>query len=350
VIEDELVTGFDQFGVQRLNEKKKKPEGPLVIPALKNRDWREHAKKRRTQEMFVPPSARAATTGADGSVGGLGTKDTINSGPQIEGLQIRERKAMRDVQEVEMKEVEDSTSQIEETEDQKAIRALLASAASDGDFDGLQIETIPLTEDDAYRQDVEELPDSSTLEDYERVPVSQFGAALLRGMGWTEGTAASKNKKGMVEPWVPQSRPSLLGIGAKEKETFDDGSKRKKYGGKPDKKYMPLVKKERSGDERSSSRKQSPSSTGHSGSGSRRQSRSPSPNRSSSRHRDDDRKRDRGYRDRDSGRDSGRYRDSGREKDRHRDRDYDRHRGDDSDRRRDRSRDRYDGRRKERRD
>ena len=77
VAEDELVTGFDQFGVQRcvhsslsrdsspqLTEarddgyrrlhEKAKPQGPLVIAPLKNKDWRDQARKRR--QLFVPPS------------------------------------------------------------------------------------------------------------------------------------------------------------------------------------------------------------------------------------------------------------------------------------------------------
>lgn len=104
--EIELVTGFDQFGVQRcvrllsifypripdpqLTEarlvgrlhEKEKPAGPLVIPALKNRDWREQARKRRS--LFVPDAT--PSTGADGSVGGLGTRDSIDSGPQLAGI------------------------------------------------------------------------------------------------------------------------------------------------------------------------------------------------------------------------------------------------------------------------
>jgi G-patch domain len=357
-VEDELVTGFDRFGVRRcvissptrrsgsqltaviefsLHEKQK-PQGPLVIPALKNRDWRELAKRRKTNEMFVPASARAAATGADGSVGGLGTKDTINSGPQAVGLHIKSNVVTEVQVEVDMAEADTRTPKVEETEDQKAIRALLASATSDGDQDGPQIESIPVhtvTEDDAYRQDVVELPDSATLDDYERVPVSQFGAALLRGMGWKEGTAASKTKKGMIEPWMPQARPALLGIGAKEKEVFDDGSKQKKYGGKPDKKYIPLVKKERSGDERSGSR---PSSSRHSESRSRRPSRSPSPDRSS-----------RGYRNGTEDSRDHRRKDSYRDE-RGRDKDSSGHRAREREGRRDRSRDRHDSYRRDRRD
>ncbi|KAG1781312.1 hypothetical protein EV702DRAFT_1075407 [Suillus placidus] len=36
---------------------------------------------------FIPDSAKAST-GADGSIGGLGTHDTINSGPQLSGIQF----------------------------------------------------------------------------------------------------------------------------------------------------------------------------------------------------------------------------------------------------------------------
>ncbi|RDX50771.1 hypothetical protein OH76DRAFT_1555561 [Lentinus brumalis] len=218
--EDELVTAFDQFGAKRLYEKPK-PQGPLVIPALQNRDWRELARKRK--QIYVPPSA-AATTGADGSVGGLGTRDTINSGPQASGLQFRKRVKVEDGEDVSMPDPDAAPPPPAE-----------------------EIDIIPaVTEDDAYKQDVVELPDPASLEDYERVPVSQFGAALLRGMGWKEGTAASKKNKGMVEPWLPQSRPALLGIGAKEKEVFDDGSKGRRGGkARPERRYVPVIKKER---------------------------------------------------------------------------------------------------------
>ncbi|KAJ3500618.1 hypothetical protein NLJ89_g9714 [Agrocybe chaxingu] len=131
VAEDELVTGFDKFGVQRKNGTVKKVDKPLVIPALKNKDWRALARKRRSAAQYVPTSA-AAPTGADGSVGGLGTRDTINSGPVLSGLQLKKKVVKTEEEEdavmqettedVEMQAVE------EETEDQKALRAILAAA------------------------------------------------------------------------------------------------------------------------------------------------------------------------------------------------------------------------------
>ncbi|GJE98352.1 pre-mRNA-splicing factor SPP2 [Phanerochaete sordida] len=338
-----VLTGsaYSAFFADSVHEKPK-PQGPLVIPALKNRDWRDLARKRKN--LYIPPSA-AATTGADGSVGGLGTRDTINSGPQQVGLQVRKKiKIEEDEMEVEESVTESVTATVTteaakeepETEDQKAIRALLEGASGEGK--GPRVEIIPApSEDDAFKQDVVELPESASLDDYERVPVEDFGAALLRGMGWKEGTAASRKGKGPVEPWLPQARPALLGIGAKEKEVFDDGSKGKKKT-RPDKKYVPLVKREirpgeseRDSGSGGSSRRRSPEP--------RSSRRSPSPDRRNDRDRHDsdygrDRKRDKEFRDKDRDR----------ERERDRDRDYDRRRDDrreyESSSRRDKERDR----------
>ncbi|XP_039758731.1 peptidyl-prolyl cis-trans isomerase G [Pararge aegeria] len=55
----------------------------------------------------------------------------------------------------------------------------------------------------------------ATLDDYESVPIQEFGMAMLRGMGWTPSKDQSKYKQ-------PQLRPKGLGLGAdkviKEKE------------------------------------------------------------------------------------------------------------------------------------
>lgn len=362
--QDELISGFDNFGVQRcvkptlyselgpqLTEgfypslhEKPEPKGPLIIPALKNRDWRAVAKKRKTAQMYVPESGRAAVTGADGTVGGLGTRDAINSGPQAVGLQIKQKKLASEVNEVVMQEGEVETKpQVEESEDQLALRVLLASAAREGDEDFANRTTIiPVTEDEAFRQDIKELPDSSSLDHYADMPVSEFGAAMLRGMGWTGEGKGKKN----IQPWLPQARPALLGIGAKEKEVFDDGSKKKLFG-KPDKKYIPVTKKERPADSSASSRNRTPSPSRSSDS--RRRTRSPFPGHKDRTSRGDDGRRggdNDKKRDRDRGDERRRDRDGElrEHKDRsaerkHRDNDRDGWRERDEDRRRDRNRD-----------
>ncbi|KAG6813770.1 hypothetical protein H0H92_007722 [Tricholoma furcatifolium] len=354
-IRDELVTGFDRFGVRRffnpassrLDKERPEKAAPLVIPALKNRDWRELARKRKTAVQYVPPSA-SAETGKDGSVGGLGTRDSINSGPVLSGLQYKAPVVKQEEEQSEpVPQQEDVKMDVEEDdEDKAALRAILAGV-NGAEHDGPVVDIIPtpVSEADAYKQDVEELPESASLDDYARVPVSQFGAALLRGMGWKEGTAATRKPgKGLVEPYLPESRPALLGIGAKEQEVYDDGSKKKGVK-RPEKRYVPLVKKER--DERSASvpqegdrrreRSRSPYSRSAGGSAavSRRSSRSRErgSDREDRRNRERDREYKRDNRDRDRDRDRD-YKRSDRRDDRRDDRAYAR-----SDRDRDRLRD-----------
>lgn len=324
---DEIVTGFDEFGVQRCvlfqslqcsgsqltaafpsgnhfcRLKFKEPEGPLVIPALQNRDWRD-ARKRKA--IFIPGGGQTAT-GADGSVGGLGIRDSINSGPQLSGLIRAEKRVKMEVDSDGLEVADILTTEVvttqepeveEQTEDEKARLAILASLTKTEGDDGPTIDAIPIiggndwgrpeSETEAYRRDVLTRPESvstnyskffiitdrflqASLDDYDRVPVSEFGAALLRGMGWKPGQAASRTRTGLVEPYLPAARPALLGIGAKERIIADDGSSIGKKGGhvsikRPERKYVPVIKREKSPrrDERSHSRRssRSPSSRG----------------------------------------------------------------------------------------
>ena len=368
-LQDELLTSYDQIAVQRcvdlslpnhscLNshklshtsspflssaKKRKSDNGPLVIPALKNKDWRAVARRRRGEAQYVPASAQART-GQDGSVGGLGTKDTINSGPVLAGLQVKKKEASIEIEEEQHVGTEalQVTMKVEETEDQRALRAILA-AAEGTETDDTVIRTIPppVSEAEALKQDVEELPDVATLEDYDRVPVSQFGAAMLRGMGWSDGSTASKNGTKHIEPYLPQARPALLGIGAKEKEILDDGSGKKKGNRRPERRYVPVVKKARENVEGSGSERRETPPPRQSGNNSRRSSRSPgrrkdqgNDNRRDDRYHEQDRRCE-GNRDREEDR----YRERDRERDRERVYDSDRRRNSaDKDRRRDRSR------------
>lgn len=42
---------------------------------------------------------------------------------------------------------------------------------------------------------VAEGKDESTLDDYENIPISEYGLAMLRGMGWSEDKGIGKNEK-----------------------------------------------------------------------------------------------------------------------------------------------------------
>ncbi|CAG2060777.1 unnamed protein product, partial [Timema podura] len=56
-------------------------------------------------------------------------------------------------------------------------------------------------------------PVPSSLEDYERVPVENFGMALLKGMGWKEGKGIGKKPR-VVETITQVPRPRGVGLGA----------------------------------------------------------------------------------------------------------------------------------------
>ncbi|CUM63530.1 uncharacterized protein PRCAT00001107001 [Priceomyces carsonii] len=115
--------------------------------------------------------------------------------------------------------VENSTEKINPQEtktDDKAARLLLQSEDSLIDR-GLTIQGPITSEKNSLSYGTEE----DTIE-YEKVPVDQFGAALLRGMGWLPGAKDSKAAKGSL--MANRKKGTLLGIGAKtvEPELMED--------------------------------------------------------------------------------------------------------------------------------
>lgn len=116
-------------------------------------------------------------------------------------------------------------------------------------------EEVILNDKAAYEKDLEQRPNAPDRDAYERMPVSEFGRAMLRGMGWTGTTneqsssnySADENKKGKneisnVADGQPKSRSALLGIGAK-----DVGSQE---GRRSERGYVPLIKVKKGTNER----------------------------------------------------------------------------------------------------
>jgi len=64
--------------------------------------------------------------------------------------------------------------------------------------------------------------EKSTLEDYDRVPVSDFGLAMLRGMGWKAEEGIGLKNKRVVEMREPEVRPRGLGLGAERPQSNKD--------------------------------------------------------------------------------------------------------------------------------
>jgi len=62
---------------------------------------------------------------------------------------------------------------------------------------------------------VESRPNESTVEDYDKVPVEKFGAAALRGMGWSPGTPIGITNPQVIVPMEYVQRPGYrTGLGA----------------------------------------------------------------------------------------------------------------------------------------
>jgi len=233
--------------VERAHKPRAAPEAPLVIAPLPNRDWRQNSyAKKHVPERFLPPGARERAQAE--KAGAVDTKDTINSGPQLIGLTLATPKVevVKVEETIEVKaepegETVEVKMEVEDTLEQRALRALLT-----GEDEHPQISDIPMhtpSETEAYLEDVQTRPDTPTMDDYARVPIEQFGAALLRGMGWQEGMAASRTRKGMEEPWVPKARPAFLGLGAKARPEDTVHADEKPKGRKAAMKYVPLVKR-----------------------------------------------------------------------------------------------------------
>lgn len=173
-----------------------------------------------------------------------GAQEVVNGGVQAYGLSFVKATVAANAKSVENGngDVQMDTAQVQlvadqepakqRTDDEIALEALLGEGGSrkstmvlpavveapkddaDNIWDGRA--GTGINEDDAFRSDVASRPDSASLEDYAAVPVEEFGAALLRGMGWKEGEVVGKRKDQVSKPRILERRPALLGIGAKE--------------------------------------------------------------------------------------------------------------------------------------
>ncbi|KAI9670389.1 MAG: hypothetical protein M1817_004432 [Caeruleum heppii] len=239
----ELVSAFDHAAGGAITVKPPdEAKAPLVIARIKNRDWREESRRKRGRNLLPQEVQDAQRSGA-----GVPTdKETegVNGGPQSFGLNIMERTetdlgmTSASIITAENGSVkaqtngETTTTTLAKTEDELALEALTGDGATRKSnlvlpaLDADDNSDAPdewrtrlgngISEDDAFRADVSSRPEPASLDQYAAVPVEEFGAALLRGMGWKEGDVVGKRKNQISKPRVVERRPALLGIGAKE--------------------------------------------------------------------------------------------------------------------------------------
>ncbi|TGZ83076.1 hypothetical protein EX30DRAFT_147883 [Ascodesmis nigricans] len=366
----QLVSSFDsrKGGAISKDAPVKQKDTPLVIPALKNKDWRAEAEARkggagRGKKIWVPEEAQKRELKPEDLV------EQENTGEgQKWGLVITAPSKADDREENGADGDADQEKPKPMTEDEIAMAALMGQdvnrkdlviEAAAGDSNDWR-DRAPENEDDAYRRDVSSRPDIPTLADYAAVPVEEFGAALLRGMGWKGGEDLRGNGKANGKGRKPkEKRPAFLGIGAKpqsevpELGAWGKGDKAgKNKGRRVDTTYVPVVMVDRRTgqvvDEKELAAKKDAAKKDAADSD--RKETKDDDRRTKDRSRDRDRRRGdrngRSERDRDSGKQPSERRERS-----HRDRDdRDRERNRDRDRERDRDRRRDDRRDRDRRD
>ncbi|KAK8150045.1 hypothetical protein G3M48_004424 [Beauveria asiatica] len=262
----EAITGFGVNGAETERARgKEEAKKEYVIARQPNRDWRDEIRAQRgarRSNNLLPAEARAAAAqdGASGSSMDTAPADQ-DSGIQW-GLTIKEKKPAdagtpsaaaadddgggggggggKDMP----IEAEPAQPPPPQSADDEAMDALL------GKRPAKDTPKVIVTEDDAYTRDVSAAGATSTLADYDAMPVEEFGAALLRGMGWNGEPSSTSSKSNRAR--MPQRRQNRLGLGAKALNEAEDlgGWNQKGPGSGPGKKRPPKLADYRREEER----------------------------------------------------------------------------------------------------
>ncbi|MCJ1469686.1 Luc7-like protein 3 [Pseudocyphellaria aurata] len=227
----QLVSSFDHSAGGAISvDGNEKSRVPLVIVGQKNRDWRDESRRKRSRNL-LPAEVQAARSGQDSL-----TKDAVERevAPREFGLNFVTTEVRENDGDVTMVgthitvEAPQQEATSAKTVDEEAMDALMGNGGkrstlvlhairTDDEVEGAQMERLKGgNEDDSFRSDVASRPDSASLDEYAAVPIEEFGAALLRGMGWKEGDVVGKRKNQTITTRIVERRPALLGIGAKE--------------------------------------------------------------------------------------------------------------------------------------
>ncbi|KAL4944907.1 DExH-box splicing factor binding site-domain-containing protein [Aspergillus oleicola] len=245
----ESVTGFDTLTGKAVGESDKDEKQPLTIPVASGNNWRERPGviKRKGKKNLLPREVQAMQKAERNGTAMQGGGESV--GPSMSyGLSFAKKAEMEGEGEdgtlAEDQKMDDAPPVPTEdakplTEDEIALRVLVRESkgetegrsdlvieskrAGEGEEDEDELYDGHNNETKSFRADVAARPESATLDQYNAIPVEEFGAALLRGMGWKEGQSVGKNygKEGpdtsrASTPHAPARRPGFLGIGAKD--------------------------------------------------------------------------------------------------------------------------------------
>ncbi|OKL63871.1 Pre-mRNA-splicing factor spp2 [Talaromyces atroroseus] len=217
----EEVTGFDtSAGGAISKDAVSKDKGPLVIHVESKNNWRDRPGTNRRGKNLLPQEVQAAGKEAVVETETPSISYGLSLAPSNDIIQGKEA----DVSMVDAVSAPQSREPL--TQDEIALQALIRESEG-GDKErrpDLVIESVNpearYDETSSFRADVATRPDPASLDAYDAVPVEEFGAALLRGMGWKDGQAIGRGNYGNTsaanQVRIPQRRPGFLGIGAKD--------------------------------------------------------------------------------------------------------------------------------------
>lgn len=207
----------------------KETKKELVIPALPNRDWRNNIIRRQGGSKYQPLQQSEVQPEA-----GIPKKEELTFGLNkgVKSIKIDDKDSKSE-------ELQEENSK-PKTEDEKAVLALINNGISSNTTSDITIAPVnsqynrsvtyvdsdeekdeefvePISEAEAFLRDISSRPDAPSLNAYNEMPVEEFGAALLRGMGWKgpESESRKNDKTHKIDIDGALRRPAFLGIGAK---------------------------------------------------------------------------------------------------------------------------------------
>ncbi|KAI1327882.1 hypothetical protein F5Y16DRAFT_410087 [Xylariaceae sp. FL0255] len=231
------------FGVGASGETRKakspstgKEPKQYVIESQSNRDWKEDAKAIRAHKIPRPNAMQSRDGHAE--------VEPADQDKDIKwGLSIAKRstdevttapidpdtcgKDARIAEHTSQSSAEKTQTQFHEEDDKDAMDALLGRkpTAQTLVINGLTSngKQMRVPESDAYKRSMQEAAEVSTIEEYGEIPEGEFGAAMLRGMGW-------KGEEFGTKPKEVKRRLHLMGLGSKEDEEIKKAEQAKKHG------------------------------------------------------------------------------------------------------------------------
>ncbi|KAI0866869.1 DExH-box splicing factor binding site-domain-containing protein [Xylaria cubensis] len=199
-----------------------------TISSQRNRDWKADVKGRRGDKANVSHSSSLKPQNLETAPADQDTD--IKWGLNITKKSTHEDTRSPDDDSGEQKkglsETSTELSHLPTDADRDAVDALLGKPKSAQHLiikDSAVSNKPHFSEQDAYQRSIQEAAEVSTIEEYGEIPEGEFGAAMLRGMGW-------KGEEFGTKPKEVKRRPHLMGLGSKEDEEIKKAELAKRHG------------------------------------------------------------------------------------------------------------------------